>query len=77
MLYEYHIIKTETLTTIPDFVMALHSFYLVQRELNIHNLSFKEWMLQQAIKQPIYQFLKYMQRLEGRGLQEGQRLPSG
>jgi hypothetical protein len=45
--------------------MALHSFYLVQRELNIHNLSFKEWMLQQAIRQLIYQFLQYMQKLEG------------
>ena len=46
--------------TIPDFVIALHSFYLVQREHQFHNMTFIDWMIQQAIREPIYSFLKYM-----------------
>jgi len=63
MFYENYVINTPSLNTIPDLVIALHSFYLVQLQQNFHQLSFEDWMLHQAFREPIYKFLKYIPKV--------------
>ena len=53
--YENYIIQAPNkLQTLPDFILALHSFWAIQREKNFHKIPFPAWLEQQAYRQPIY-----------------------
>ena len=65
--YENYIIHSPyALKSLPDFILALHSFWAIQRSNNYHYLTFTDWLTQQAQRYPIYAHFRrapYIQRL--------------